>query len=168
MENGLAYKTQRAWKRYHDAGENLDLLDADDRELLHKTMTFQNHHAKRLRECERAGKMLSPEDQLIVEESKERHDKRAETRKGNTDKKCEVLANQLVDKYGRDASKCLDLSDYTFRSRLGDRKSEFERLPSHGTVNRLWQTLKAKLDLLDNETAIALPPVSEPLISSCY
>jgi len=59
LENDHAYKLQRAWKRYHDAEENLDLLDADDRELLQKKLLFQVHHAKRLRECERAGKTLS-------------------------------------------------------------------------------------------------------------
>ena len=49
LENGLAYKLQLAWKRCHDAGENLDLLDADDRELLQRTVAFQSHHAKSLR-----------------------------------------------------------------------------------------------------------------------
>jgi hypothetical protein len=68
-------------------------------------MVFQSHHAKCLRECEHAGKTLSLEDQLIVKESKTREEKGAETQKQNTDKKCEVLANQLVDKYGQDASK---------------------------------------------------------------
>lgn len=50
------------------------------------------------------GKTLSPEDQLIVKESKAHKEKSTETRNENTDKKC-VLANQLVDKYGRDTSK---------------------------------------------------------------
>ena len=88
--------------------------------------------------------MLSPEDQFIVEESKEHHDKSAETQKKNTDKKCEVLANQLVDKYGRDASKFLNRTADRLKSLLGDRKSEFEWLPSPGTVDRPWQTLSAK------------------------
>jgi hypothetical protein len=97
LENDHA---QCAWKRYHDAGENLDLLDADDRELLQKNSVFQIHHAKLLRECKRAGKTLSPEDQLIVKESKTCKEKGAETQKQKTDKKCKVLANQLVDQYG--------------------------------------------------------------------
>jgi hypothetical protein len=42
LENCLSYKLQRALKRFHDAGENLDLLDADDRELLQKTVAFQS------------------------------------------------------------------------------------------------------------------------------
>jgi hypothetical protein len=100
-----------------------------------------------------------------VKESKTCLDKSHEAQKQNTCKKCEVLANQLVDKYGRDVSKFLDLSEYMFKSRLGDRKSEFEWLPSNITVDRLWQTLSAKLDLLDNETAIALPPASKPLLA---
>ena len=81
LENDHAYKLQRAWKRYHDAGENLDLLDADDRELLQKNLAFQNHHAKLLRECERVGKTLSPGDQLIVKECNMSKEKRAETQK---------------------------------------------------------------------------------------
>ena len=59
--------------------------------------------------------------------------------------------NQLVDKNGRDASKFLNSTADRLKSLLGDRKSEFEWLPSNGTVERLWQTLKAELDLLDNE-----------------
>ena len=61
---------------------------------------FQSHCAKLLKECERVGEMLSPEDQLVVKESKERYDKSAETHKKNTDKKFKVLANQLVGTYG--------------------------------------------------------------------
>ena len=83
------------------------------------------------------GKTLSPEDQLIVKESKAHKEKSTETRNENTDKKC-VLANQLVDKYGRDASKFLDLSVVVFKSQLGNRKSEFECVPSRETVDRLW------------------------------
>jgi hypothetical protein len=127
------------------------------------TPTKPNVHGRDIMMLERI--LICWTQMIELLQKTKRHDKRAETQKKNTDNKCEVLANQLVDKYGRDASKFLDLSDYTFRSRLGDRKSEFEWLPSHGTVGRLWQTLKAKLDLLDNETAIALPPASEPLIA---
>ena len=49
LVNCLSYLTRSAWKKYHDAGENLDLLDADDRELLQRTVAFQSHHAKSLR-----------------------------------------------------------------------------------------------------------------------
>ena len=76
-----------------------------------------------------------------------------------------MLVNQLVAKYGQDTSKFLNRTADMLKSLLGDRKSEFEWLPSHGTVDRLWETLSEKLDLLDNETAIALPPASEPLLA---
>ena len=65
--------------------------------------------------------MLSPEDQLVVKESKERYDKSAETHKKNTDKKFEVLANQLVGTYGRDASKFLNSTADRLKSLLGNR-----------------------------------------------
>jgi hypothetical protein len=58
-------------------GRDITVLE---RTQMIKSYFRKNHHAKLLREHERAGETLSPEDQLIVKKSNMRKEKEAETR----------------------------------------------------------------------------------------
>jgi hypothetical protein len=58
-------------------GRDITVLE---RTQMIKSYFRKNHHAKLLREHERALETLSPEDQLIVKKSNMRKEKEAETR----------------------------------------------------------------------------------------